>query len=66
MNKLLAQTLFVHGFSLACVIAAAPSSGAHPPHPLELVMVPVACVIALERVWGQVAYLQPGELLDEV
>ena len=49
-----------------CVIAAAASSGADPPCPFKLVVVPVAHFVALERVRGQVTDLQPGELPDEV
>lgn len=49
-----------------CVIAAAAGSGADPPYPFKLVVVPVAHVIALKRVRGQVTDLQPGELPDEV
>lgn len=48
------------------MIAAAAGSGADPPHPLKLVVVPVAHVVAHERIWGQVTDLQLGELLDEV
>lgn len=51
---------------LTCMIAAAASSGADPPHPFKLVVVPVAHVITHESVWGQVTDLQLGELPDEV
>lgn len=52
--------------SVTCVIAAAASSGAHLPHPFELVVVPVVQIIACERIWSQVTDVQSGELLDEV
>lgn len=51
---------------LTWVIAAAASSGADPPYPFKLVVVPVAHVFAHESVWGQVTDLQLGELLDDV
>ena len=53
-------------FCQTCMIAAAASGGADPPHPLKLVVVPVAHVIACERVWGQITDLQLGEVPDEV
>lgn len=52
--------------SVTCIIEAASSGGSHPPHPLVLVLVPVAHVITLQCVWGQVTDLQLGELPDEV
>lgn len=55
-----------YGFSVTSVIEAAASSGADPPCPVELVVVPAAYIVTRERVWGQVTDLQLRELPDEV
>lgn len=64
-TALLVYTLYA-GFCPTWVIAAAAGSGADPPHPFKLVMVPVAHIIACECVWAQITDLQLGKVLDEV
>lgn len=66
VTELLAHRYTSYGFSVTWVIAAAASSGADPPPPFKLVVVPVAHIVAHERIGGQVTDLQLGELPAEV
>lgn len=66
MKGVLIQTYKVFDFILTCVIPAATSSGADPPHPFKLAVVPVTHIITSECIWGQITDLQLGEIPDEV
>lgn len=66
MKGVLIQTYKVFDFILTCMIPAAASSGADPPHPFKLAVVPVTHIITSECIWGQITDLQLGEIPDEV
>lgn len=54
------------GLCLTWVVLAAPSCGASCPAAIEEHHVPFAGLLTAQGVWGQVAYFQSRELLQEI